>query len=140
MKIALGTLKDRGEELQAFLEPRVGTKPEVSGDSMEIDDAGAKKGLKARDVKTYIKRFLFKNDLRKNYRIFVEGSELTVQEIELGEEEEKEEREEEKPQKEPSEEAEEPKEKEAEPEEKAEKPKAAKKPRAPRKKKPQGED
>ena len=90
MKLALGTLKDKGEELAAFLEPRVGTKPQLSGDSMEIDDKAAKKGMKPRKVKTYIKRFLYMNGIRKSYRVFVEGDELTVQEIELSEAEQEE--------------------------------------------------
>lgn len=88
MKVALGTLKDKGADLAAFLEPRVGTKPGLSGDALEIDEEAAKKGLKPRQVKTYIKRFLYMNGLRKNYRVFVEGKELTVQELELGEEKE----------------------------------------------------
>jgi sRNA-binding protein len=111
MKINLGTLKDKGDELVSFLEPRVGVKPSLSGDSVEIDDEGVRKGVRPRDVKTYIKRFLFMKGVRKNYRVFVSGKELTVQEIELGEEEEA--KAEEKPKEEPK--AEE-KPKEAEPE------------------------
>jgi sRNA-binding protein len=99
MKISLGTLKDKGDELVSFLEPRVGVKPSLSGDSVEIDDEGVRKGVKPRDVKTYIKRFLFMKGVRKNYRVFVSGKELTVQEIELGEEEEA--KAEEKPKEEP---------------------------------------
>ena len=143
MKVVLGTLKSKGEELAAFLEPRVGAKPELSGDSMEIDDAGVREGVKPRHVKTYIKRFLYMNGVRKNYRVFVAGKELTVQEIELGEKEEEEE--EKKPEKKeeakpeepeaeaPKAEAEEPAKEEAE-----EKPKpkkaAPRKPRASKKK------
>jgi hypothetical protein len=143
MKVALGTLKDKGELLVTFLEPRVGTKPSLSGDAIEIDDESVREGVKPRQVKTYIKRFLFMNGVRKNYRVFVAGKELTIQEIELGEEEE-----EEKPKKAagaPAKEAkaeeakeEKPAEAEAEAEEepKAAKPKkaAAKKPRAKKKK------
>lgn len=90
MKVNLGTLKDKGEELVTFLEPRVGTKPSLSGDSVEIDDTSVRKGVKPRQVKTYIKRFLYVNNLRKKYRVFVQGKELTVQELELGEKEEEE--------------------------------------------------
>lgn len=90
MKVVLGTLKDKGEELATFLEPRVGAKPELSGGSIEIDDEGLREGVKPRHVKTYIKRFLYMKGVRKNYRVFVSGRELTVQEIELGEEEEEE--------------------------------------------------
>lgn len=90
MKVALGTFKDKGDELAAFLEPRVGTKPSLSGDSMEIEDGSLRAGVRPRQVKTYIKRFLYMNGVRKKYRIFVAGKELTIQEIEIGEEEKKE--------------------------------------------------
>lgn len=92
MKVELGTLKDKADEVVAFLEPRVGAKPTVSGSTLEIDDEGIRKGVKPRHVKTYLKRFLYTNNLRKNYRVQVAGSELTVQELEPSEKE-KEERE-----------------------------------------------
>jgi hypothetical protein len=90
LKIALGTLKEKGDELAAFLEPRVGAKPSLSGDAIEIEDEGLREGVRPRHVKTYIKRFLYMKGVRKNYRVFVAGKELTIQEIELGEEEEEE--------------------------------------------------
>ncbi len=142
MKVALGTLKDKGDELAAFLEPRVGTKPALSGGEIEIEDGELREGVNPRHVKTYIKRFLYMNGVRKKYRVFVAGKELTIQEIELGEEA-KEEAKEKAPEKEPEAqveeekpEAEEPAEEERAVEPKPEKPKkaAAKKPR-PRKKK-----
>jgi hypothetical protein len=89
LKISLGTLKDQKEELAAFLEPRVGAKPSVSGDSLEMDDSSIREGVKPRHVKTYIKRFMYTKGLKKKYRVFVSGKELTIQEIELGEEEKK---------------------------------------------------
>lgn len=156
MKVVLGTLKNKGDELATFLEPRVGAKPSLSGDAIEIEDEEIREGVKPRQVKTYIKRFLFMNGVRKNYRVFVSGKELTIQEIELGEEEEEEEKKPEKKVEEAEEEAkpaepeepeapEEPevpkaKEAEAAKEPKAEKPKKAstKKPRA-KKKKPEEE-
>jgi len=134
MKIALGTLKDKGDDLVAFLEPRVGVKPALSGDSVEIDDDKVRKGVKPRDVKTYIKRFMFMNGVRTKYRVFVQGKELTVQEIELGEKEE-EEKEKEKEKAAPKEEAAPEPEKE---EPKEEKPKKAeKKPRGKKKAEPE---
>ena len=150
MKVVLGTLKGKGEELVTFLEPRVGTKPELSGDSMEIDDGSIRQGVKPRHVKTYIKRFLYVNGIRKNYRVFVAGKELTILVIELGEEveEEKEKKAPPKEEEEPPEaKAEEPEPPEAEPEAPAEEPPkeeaaekkkprkaAARKPRATKKK------
>jgi len=92
LKVALGTLKDKGDDLVAFLEPRVGTKPSLSGSEIEIEDGEVKEGVRPRHVKTYIKRFLYMNGVRKKYRVFVSGKELTIQEIELGEKEEEEEK------------------------------------------------
>ena len=152
LKISLGTLKDKGEDLASFLEPRVGTKPSLSGDSIEIEDESVREGVRPRQVKTYIKRFMYMNGVRKNYRVFVAGKELTIQEIELG----KEKKEKEKPELEAAskEEPVEPQKEEApeegaegeEPESPSEAPKpekakkaAAKKPRA-RKKKAETED
>jgi len=142
LKVSLGTLKDSGDDLVAFLEPRVGTKPSLSGGEIEIEDEEVKEGVKPRHVKTYIKRFLYMKGVRKKYRVFVTGKELTIQEIELGEKEEEEKKKKapEKPEGAPAEEA-----KPEEPEAPAEEPpkeeqtkekpkKAAKKPR-PKKKK-----
>jgi sRNA-binding protein len=92
LKISLGTIKDQGEELAAFLEPRVGVKPSVSGDTLEMEDGSIREGVRPRHVKTYIKRFMYMKGIKKKYRVFVSGKELTIQEIELGEEEEKEEK------------------------------------------------
>jgi hypothetical protein len=103
LKINLGTLKDKGEQMATFLEPRVGAKPSVSGSVVEFEDEAVRAGVKPRQVKTYVKRFLFMNGVRKNYRVFVQGKELTLQEVEVGEEKE-------------SKEAQKPQEKEPEPE------------------------
>jgi len=92
LKVALGTMKDKGDDLIAFLEPRVGTKPSLSGGEIEIEDEEVKEGVKPRHVKTYIKRFLYMNGVKKKYRVFVTGKELTIQEIELGEKEKEEEK------------------------------------------------
>ena len=94
MQVKLGTLKDKGEALVTFLEPRVGAKPSLSGDTIEIDDGSFRVGVRPRHVKTYIKRFLFMNGVRKDYRVFVAGKELTLQELERGEDEEEKKKEE----------------------------------------------
>jgi hypothetical protein len=139
LKIALGTLKNKGDELAAFLEPRVGSKPSLSGDEIEFEDASVRAGVRPRHVKTYIKRFLYMNGVRKKYRVFVSGKELTIQEIEIAEVEEekgpKKASEEAEP-KAPAKAAEEVTSKGAAGEQKAAKPKkaAAKKPRAKKKK------
>jgi len=147
LKVSLGTLKDKGDDLVAFLEPRVGTKPSLSGGEIEIEDEKVKEGVRPRHVKTYVKRFLYMKGVRKKYRVFVAGKELTIQEIEVGEKEEEEEKKKapEKPEEakveeaepeEPEAPAEEPAKGEAAEEQKPEKPKkaASRKPRAKKKK------
>ena len=96
MKVVLGGLKDRAEELQSFLEPRVGMKPSVSGGELEMEDSAIRKGVKPRQVKTYVKRFLHQKGLRKTFRVLVNGSQLTIQELEREEEEKEEKKEKEK--------------------------------------------
>ncbi len=88
MKIVLGALKDSAEELVSFLEPRVGTKPTSSGSEIEIEDSSIRQGVKPRQVKTYVKRFLHKTGKRKAFRVLVAGSELSIVQLEGGEEEE----------------------------------------------------
>jgi len=90
MKIVLGTFKDEGKELADFLEPRVGAKLEVSGGELTVDDDSIKKTVRARHVKTYVKRFLWKKGERRNYRVLVSGKELTLIELEPSEAEEEE--------------------------------------------------
>ena len=95
MKILLGTLKDKGDDLAEFLEPRIGVKGEVSGGELDIEDKSLKKGIRSRHVKTYVKRFLSIEKVRDDYRVLVEGGELRLVELE-GTEEEEEEKEEKK--------------------------------------------
>src|SRR5271155_3313868 len=90
MKILLGTLKEKGDDLAAFLEPRVGVKGDVSGGELDLEDKSMKKGIRSRHVKTYIKRFLSIEKVRDNYRVLVDGGELRLVELETDEEIEKE--------------------------------------------------
>ena len=89
MKILLGTLKDKGDELAAFLEPRIGVKPEVGGGELDIEEKSMREGIRSRHVKTYIKRFLSIEKVREDYRVLVDSDELRLVELE-GEEEEEE--------------------------------------------------
>ena len=91
MKILLGTLKDKGDELASYLEPKIGVKGDVSGGAIEIEDKALKQGIRSRHVKTYVKRFLSVKKVREDYRVLVEAGELRLVELE-GEEEEEEEK------------------------------------------------
>jgi hypothetical protein len=90
MKILLGTLKEKGDDLAAFLEPRIGVKGEVSGGELDIEDKSLKKGIRSRHVKTYVKRFLSMEKVRDKYRVLVEAGELRLVELETDEEVEEE--------------------------------------------------
>jgi hypothetical protein len=90
MKILLGTLKDKGDDLAAFLEPRIGVKPEVGGGELDIEDKSLKEGVRSRHVKTYIKRFLSMEKVRDDYRVLVDSGELRLVELETDEEVEEE--------------------------------------------------
>jgi hypothetical protein len=88
MKIVLGTFKDNADELADFLGPRLGTTPEVGGGELNFDDEKVKKTIKAKHVKTYVKRFLNRKGERANYQIQVSGKELKLIQFEREEEEE----------------------------------------------------
>jgi hypothetical protein len=92
LKILLGTLEDKGDELATFLEPRIGAKPDVGGGELNVEDSSLKEGLRSRHVKTYIKRFLYMQKVRQDYRVLVEAGELRIIELEREEEEEEEEK------------------------------------------------
>src|SRR2546428_1997283 len=54
-----------------------------------MEESAIRKGVRPRHVKTYVKRFLHQKGLRKTFRVLVNGSQLTIQELEREEEEKK---------------------------------------------------
>lgn len=84
MRINSGKL-EKPEELADFLQKKIGGKVKVDGSSIEFEEL--KNSLKARHVKTYIKRFLHNKGLRERFRILVNKEEITLQMIEVEEEE-----------------------------------------------------
>ncbi len=88
LKILLGALRDKADELVSFLEPRVGTKPSSTGSEIAIEDSSVRQGVKPRHVKTYVKRFLHKTGQRRAFRVLVAGSELSIVQLEGAEEKE----------------------------------------------------
>ncbi len=83
MRINSGKL-EKPEELADFLQKRIGENVKVDGSLIEL---GEKNNLKARQVKTYIKRFLHNRGLRERFRVLVNKDEITLQMIETEEEE-----------------------------------------------------
>lgn len=83
MRINSGKL-EKPEELADFLQKRIGENVKVDGSLIEL---GEKNNLKARQVKTYIKRFLHNRGLRERFRVLVNKDEITLQMIETEKEE-----------------------------------------------------
>ncbi|MEM3383155.1 MAG: hypothetical protein QXL52_03135 [Nitrososphaerales archaeon] len=76
LKIELGDLKDKNEDLMAFLEKRLRIKPSMEGGLIVLNDTKSKVKLKKDILKVYLKRYLHINGLRKGYRVLVEGNKL----------------------------------------------------------------
>lgn len=88
MKVIFGRL-ERPEELAEFLQRKIGAKAKVEGDAIEIGNENG--NVKAKLIKTYIKRYLYNKGIRKSFRIFVKKDILTLQMLEGEEQEEEEE-------------------------------------------------
>jgi len=86
LKIELGDLKDKSEDLVNFLEKRLKLKPSVEAGSLILDDSKSKVKLKKGLLKTYLKRYLQVNDLKKIYRVLTKEDELRLVAIKAEEE------------------------------------------------------
>jgi len=86
LKIELGDLKDKSEDLANFLEKRLKLKPSIEASSLVLDDAKSKVKLKKSLLKTYLKRYLHINDLRKSYRVLVEEDKIRLVALKVEEE------------------------------------------------------
>lgn len=86
LKIELGDLKDKGEDLANFLEKRLKLKPSIETSSLVLDDAKSKVKLKKGLLRTYLKRYLHINDLRKSYRVLVEEDKIRLVALKVEEE------------------------------------------------------
>ncbi|MEM3437473.1 MAG: hypothetical protein QXP55_02915 [Nitrososphaerales archaeon] len=78
LKIELGDLKDKNEDLIAFLEKRLRIKSSMEGSSIVLNDVKSKVKLKKNILKVYLKRYLHINGLRKSYRVLVRGDKLVI--------------------------------------------------------------
>jgi len=85
LKIVLGKLKEKSSDLANFLEGKHSIKPSIEGDEIILDDEEKKVKLKKRFVKTYLKRYLYINDLKKTYRVLVKGDKLMFVELKFEE-------------------------------------------------------
>lgn len=84
-KIILGKLKGRAEDIAAFLREKIGAVVEVDGGDLTID-LPERNPSKSTLLKTYLKRFLYLNDLRSDHRVLVKADEIKIVELEKDEE------------------------------------------------------
>lgn len=78
LKIKTGDLKEKNRDLIEYLEKKLSIRGELVGDDIDLPDSG----LTASTVKTYLKKFLHANGMRKNHRIFVDKGVLKIATLE----------------------------------------------------------
>lgn len=84
VQINLGRLKDKRDDIVSFLEAKLGVSSVVEGGKIVLsEEAGP---VRMKDVKTYLKRYLHREGLRRETRILVEKGEVNFVEVEREEE------------------------------------------------------
>ncbi len=82
------------DEVQSFMESKLAVKVEREGDTLTFEDKDQRTHVSNPEIRTYLKRFLHKNELRKDYRLLSDEGTLSFvkQKKEKESEEEKEEK------------------------------------------------
>ncbi len=76
VKINLGKLKNKESDVRAFLQEKLGVEPTVEGGSITVGDEDHP--VKVGDVKTYLKRYVHREGLKKEARVLVEKGEVKI--------------------------------------------------------------
>ena len=86
---------DSKDSVVTFIEAKLPVKSEKDGDLVTFEDKSPRSHVSGPEIRTYLKRFLHANNLRKRYRLLSDGSSLRFvkQNVEDEEEEDKEEEE-----------------------------------------------
>ena len=82
VQINLGKLKN-GEGIVLLLKDKLGVSPVLEGKKIILEDEN--NPVRIKDVKTYLKKFLHREGLRKKIRILVEKGEINLVEMEIEE-------------------------------------------------------
>lgn len=82
VQINLGKLKN-GEDIVLLLKEKLGVSPVLDGKKIILE--GENNLVRIKDVKTYLKKFLHREGLRKKIRILVEKGEINLIEMEIEE-------------------------------------------------------
>ena len=80
---------DLKDEVVTFVESKLPLKSDKDGDVITFEDKSSRSHVSSPEVRTYLKRFLHSNDLKKRFRILSEdGSLAFVKRLNQEEEEE----------------------------------------------------
>jgi len=84
---------DLKDDVVTFIEGKLPVKSDKDGDVISFEDKSPRSHVTSPEIRTYMKRFLYAKDLRKQFRVLSEDGSLTFvkQHLEKEEEEEKEE-------------------------------------------------
>lgn len=97
VSIDVSTLdSDLKDSCVTFIESKLPVKSERDGDMVSFEDKSSRSHVSSPEIRTYMKRFLYQNDLKKKFRILSEDGSLTFVRQKLDEEEEEKEEKEEK--------------------------------------------
>ena len=86
---------DLKDDVVTFIESKLPVKSDKDGDLISFEDKSPRSHVTSPEIRTYMKRFLYSKDMRKQFRILSEGGSLTFVKQKLEKEEEEEEKEEE---------------------------------------------
>jgi hypothetical protein len=81
VQIVLSEFRDKSDDIVKFLQDKLKTNVSVEGNRITVEE---KTEVNKNKVKTYLKRFLHREGVRKNYKINIEKDEIkiTVKKIE----------------------------------------------------------
>ncbi|MDG6995917.1 MAG: hypothetical protein JRN52_08340 [Nitrososphaerota archaeon] len=82
---------DSKDALVIFVESKLAVKSSRDGDSVTFEDKTDKTHVSSPEIKTYLKRYIHANKLKKKYRLLSEEGSLKFVKIKIQEEEEEEE-------------------------------------------------
>ena len=83
---------DLKDDVVTFIEGKLPVKSDKDGDVISFEDKSPRSHVTSPEIRTYMKRFLYAKDLRKQFRVLSEDGSLTFVKQHLEKEEEEEEK------------------------------------------------
>jgi len=91
VNVDISTLEsDAKDEVVSFIESKLPVKIERDGDTLSFEDKDDRTHVSSPEIRTYLKRFLHKNELKRRYRILSDEGTLAFVKKKEEEENEKE--------------------------------------------------